>query len=131
MNATNRCVGTVVDYLIDRGVLYADNKGNAVFLLLGKGRDMIGMKSSNQKTVKHIISLAGKCLGIKVKEIELDLATELPRERILTHEEIRLLIENANPPLKWALLLALNTGMFRRIHKQSGKSVCLICDYFL
>ncbi|MCP4371780.1 MAG: DUF3991 domain-containing protein [Deltaproteobacteria bacterium] len=38
-----RCLPkTIVDYLIDRGVLYADNKGNAVFLLLGKGRRVVG-----------------------------------------------------------------------------------------
>ncbi|MCP4374162.1 MAG: DUF3991 domain-containing protein [Deltaproteobacteria bacterium] len=38
-----RCLPkTVVDYLIDRGVLYADNKGNAVFLLLGKGKRVVG-----------------------------------------------------------------------------------------
>lgn len=46
------------------------------------------------KLVKHIIKKASKWLGIGIQDIELDLATELPRERILTHEEIRLLIEN-------------------------------------
>lgn len=63
------------------------------------------------KLAKHIIKTASRWLGIQVKEIELDLATELPRERILTHEEIRVLVENAQPPLKYAVLLALNTGM--------------------
>jgi hypothetical protein len=38
-----RCLPkTVVDYLIDRGVLYADDKANAVFLLLGKGTRVVG-----------------------------------------------------------------------------------------
>lgn len=38
-----RCLPkTVVDYLIDRGVLYADNNGNAVFLLRGKGKRVVG-----------------------------------------------------------------------------------------
>jgi integrase len=63
------------------------------------------------KLVKHIIKKASKWLGIGIQDIELDLATELPRERILTNEEIRALVENAQPPLKYAILLALNTGM--------------------
>ena len=50
-------------------------------------------------------------LVIGIHDIELDLATELPRERILTHKEIRVLVENVQPPLKYAVLLALNTGM--------------------
>lgn len=38
-----RCLPkTVVDYLIDRHVLYADDKANAVFLLLGKGKKVVG-----------------------------------------------------------------------------------------
>ena len=63
------------------------------------------------KLVKHIIKKASKWLGICIQEIELDLATELPRERILTHEEIRLLVEKSQPPLKHVILIALNTGM--------------------
>jgi integrase len=62
------------------------------------------------KLVKHIIKKASKWLGIGINDIELDLATELPRERILTHEEIRRLVENSQPPLKYAILVALNTG---------------------
>jgi integrase len=63
------------------------------------------------KLVKHIIKKASKWLGVGIQDIELDLATELPRERILTHKEIRVLVENVQPPLKYAVLLALNTGM--------------------
>ena len=63
------------------------------------------------KLVKHIIKKAAKWLGVRIQELELDLATELPRERILTHEEMRLLVENSRPPLKNAILIALNTGM--------------------
>lgn len=63
------------------------------------------------KLVKHIITKASKWLGIGIHDIELDLATELPRERILTQEEIRVLVENSQPPLKYAILVALNTGM--------------------
>ncbi|MCP5108663.1 MAG: site-specific integrase [bacterium] len=29
----------------------------------------------------------------------------------MTHEEIRVLVENSEPPLKYAILVALNTGM--------------------
>lgn len=65
------------------------------------------------KLVKHIIKKASKWLGIKIQDIELDLTTELPRERILTNEEIRELVENSQPPLKYAILVALNTGMRR------------------
>jgi hypothetical protein len=32
----------VVEHLISRGVLYADKKANAVFLLLGKGKRVVG-----------------------------------------------------------------------------------------
>lgn len=38
-----RCLPeATVNYLIRRGILYADDKGNAVFLLLGKGKRVVG-----------------------------------------------------------------------------------------
>jgi integrase len=39
------------------------------------------------------------------------MAKEEPKERILTEQEIRRLIENSEAPLRHIILVALNTGM--------------------
>jgi integrase len=65
------------------------------------------------KLLKNILKKAAKWKGVGIEEIELDLAKEMPRERILTRREIRLLVDNAKPPLKHAIVIALNTGMRR------------------
>jgi integrase len=63
------------------------------------------------KQLKNILKKAAKWKGIDIHDIELDLATEIPRDRILTHHEMKLLVGNSTPPLKHAILIALNTGM--------------------
>jgi integrase len=40
-----------------------------------------------------------------------EMAKEEPKERILTEQEIRRLIENSEPPLRHIILVALNTGI--------------------
>jgi integrase len=62
------------------------------------------------KLLKNILKKAAKWKGIQIHDLELILAKEMPRERILTQKEMKLLVENANPPLKQAILMALNTG---------------------
>jgi integrase len=79
-----------------------------------KGRDkLISPATVNKevKLLKNILKKAAKWKGIEIHDLELDLAAELPRERILPHKEIRQLIDNASPPLKYAIMVALNTGM--------------------
>lgn len=78
-----------------------------------KYRDKLVSQSTVNKEVKllkSILKKAAKWKGIEIHDLELDLAAELPRERILTHHEIRVLVDNANPPLKQAIIIALNTG---------------------
>lgn len=67
----------VVDYLIGRGVLYADKKGNAVFLLLGKGKRVVGaeIRGTNDYIGKwHAMATGTKkhkgCFYIRDKEIK-------------------------------------------------------------
>jgi len=70
-----RCLPkTVVDYLIDRHVLYADDKANAVFLLLGKGKRVVGaeIRGTNDHFRKWYAVAAGTnkrngCFYIKDK----------------------------------------------------------------
>lgn len=70
-----RCLpATVVDYLIDRDVLYADDKANAVFLLLGKGKRVVGaeIRGTNDHFRKWYAMAAGTnkrsgCFYIKDK----------------------------------------------------------------
>lgn len=62
------------------------------------------------KLLKNIIKKAAKWKGIEIHDLELDLSKEMPRERILTQQEIRKLVDTAKEPLKWAVLVALNTG---------------------
>ncbi len=78
----------------------------------GNQERLISPATVNKEVVllKNILKKAAKWKGIVVHNLELDLAAELPRERILTHKEIRLLVDNANPPLKHAIVIALNTG---------------------
>lgn len=65
------------------------------------------------KLLKNILKKAAKWNGIAIHDLELDLATEMPRERILSQQEMRMLLENSAPPLKHVILFALNTGMRR------------------
>jgi hypothetical protein len=70
-----RCLPkTIVDYLIDRDVLYADDKANAVFLLLGKGKSVVGaeIRGTNDHFRKWYAMAAGTnkrngCFYIKDK----------------------------------------------------------------
>jgi hypothetical protein len=57
-----RCLPkTVVDYLIGRNILYADDKANAVFLLLGKGKRAVGaeIRGTNDQFRKWYAVAAG------------------------------------------------------------------------
>lgn len=63
------------------------------------------------KLLKNILKKAAKWKEIEIHDLELDLAKEMPRERILTHQEIGLLVETAKQPLKQVILIALNTGV--------------------
>jgi integrase len=45
------------------------------------------------------------------KPIKYEMAKEEPKERILTEQEIRRLVENSEAPLRNIILVALNTGM--------------------
>ncbi len=62
------------------------------------------------KMLKSMLKKAATWKGIEIHDLELDLATEIPRDRILTNHEIKLLVGNSQPPLKHAILIALNTG---------------------
>ncbi|MCP4221397.1 MAG: site-specific integrase [bacterium] len=49
-----------------------------------------------------------------MKPLKFDMVREEQKERILTEKEIRLLVENSEPPLRSIILVGLNTGMRKR-----------------
>lgn len=58
-----------------------------------------------------MLNKAEKWYKMKLGPYNIDLVKEEPKERILANREIHSLITNAQPPLKYAVLIALNTGM--------------------
>jgi integrase len=54
---------------------------------------------------------SNKYFGLTLRTITLDLEKEESRERILSRNEMGLLVANAQTPLKHVILVALNTGM--------------------
>jgi integrase len=58
-----------------------------------------------------ILKKAADWYGVSLRTITLDLAKEESRERILSRNEMGLLVANAQPHLKHVILVALNTGM--------------------
>jgi 5S rRNA maturation endonuclease (ribonuclease M5) len=71
-----RCIPeTVVQYLVRQGVLYADNKSNAVFLMLGKERRVVGaeIRGTSERWRKwHAMAVGSKkhlgCFYIRAGE---------------------------------------------------------------
>jgi integrase len=61
--------------------------------------------------LRRIINLAVEWFELELKPIKYEMAKEEPKEKILTEQEIRRLIENSEAPLKNIILVALNTGM--------------------
>jgi integrase len=60
---------------------------------------------------RSMINLASKWFDLELKPIKYEMAKEEPKERILTEQEIRRLAENSEAPLRYIILVALNTGM--------------------
>jgi integrase len=61
--------------------------------------------------LRSMMNLASEWFDLELKPIKYDMAKEEPKERILTEQKIRRLIENSEEPLKHIILVALNTGM--------------------
>ena len=61
--------------------------------------------------LRSMINLASEWFGLELKPIKYEMAKEEPKERILSEQEIRRLIENSEAPLRHIILVALNTGM--------------------
>ena len=57
------------------------------------------------------VKLASSWYELDLEPIKFNYAKEQKKERILTDSEIRLLVVNSIPPLKYMILIALNTGM--------------------
>ena len=58
-----------------------------------------------------MLKKAAEWYGLNLRTITLDLVKEESRERILTRNEMGLLVTNAESPLKYVILVVLNTGM--------------------
>jgi integrase len=58
-----------------------------------------------------MLNLAVEWFDLELKPIKYEMAKEEPKERILTEQEIRRLIEKSEAPLRHIILAALNTGM--------------------
>ena len=61
--------------------------------------------------LRSMLNLASEWFDLELKPIKYEMAKEEPKERILSEQEIRRLIENSEAPLKHIILVALNTGM--------------------
>jgi integrase len=61
--------------------------------------------------LRSMLNLAVEWFDLDLKSIKYGMAKEEPKERILTEQEIRRLIENSEAPLRHIILVALNTGM--------------------
>jgi integrase len=73
-----------------------------------------------------MLKKAAEWYEFELKSIKIYLTKEEPKERILSHKEIRLLIDNSDPPLKYIILVALNTGMRKgEIYKLEWSNVSL------
>lgn len=58
-----------------------------------------------------MLNLATEWYELELKPLKIEMAKEEQKERILSEQEIRLLIENAEPQLRHLILVALNSGM--------------------
>jgi len=61
--------------------------------------------------LRNMLNLAIEWFELEIKPIKITMVKEEQKERILTQEEIRKIVENAEPPLKYMILIAINTGM--------------------
>lgn len=61
--------------------------------------------------MSNMLKKAYEWYELDLKPVKIELSKEYPKERILTEREIRLIIDNAEPPLKYVILIALNMGM--------------------
>jgi integrase len=91
---------------------------------LDEEREWCQVKAANRKSLanpgtvnrevgllRSMINLAAEWFALELKPIKYEMAKEEPKERILTEQEIRRLIENSEEPLRHIILVALNTGM--------------------
>lgn len=61
--------------------------------------------------IRKMMNLASEWYGIDITGLTFPMAKEMQKERILTKQEIRLLIDNSEPPLRHFVLIGLNTGL--------------------
>jgi integrase len=75
--------------------------------------NLISPATVNREVIllKSMLKKATEWYGLSLRTITLDLVKEESRERILSRNEIGLLVANAEPLLKNVILVALNTGM--------------------
>lgn len=63
------------------------------------------------RVLSGMLSKASKWYKLKLGPYDINFIREEPKERILADREIDLIVSNAEPPLKYVVLVALNTGM--------------------
>jgi integrase len=79
-----------------------------------KNRDYLVSPTTVNREAALLNSMLNKAVEwgmIPYNQLKIEKSVEIPKERILTREEMRLLVDNANSPLKEIITLALNTGM--------------------
>jgi integrase len=61
--------------------------------------------------LRNMLNLASEWYELELKPVKVEMAKEVQKERVLSEAEIRLFIDNSTPPLKYIIMVALNTGM--------------------
>jgi integrase len=61
--------------------------------------------------LRGMLNKASEWYELELKPFKFEKAKEVQKERILSENAIRLLIDNAKPPLRHLILVALNSGM--------------------
>jgi integrase len=76
-------------------------------------KDLVAPSTINRELglLRNMLNLASEWYELELKPLKIEMAKEEQKERILSEEEIRLLIENAEPTLGHLILVALNSGM--------------------
>lgn len=61
--------------------------------------------------LRNMLHMASEWYEMELKPIKVEMAKEVQKERVLSESEIRILIDKSIPPLKYFIIVALNTGM--------------------
>jgi integrase len=76
-------------------------------------KDLVAPSTINRELglLRNMLNMASEWHELELKPLKIEMAKEEQKERILSEQEIRLLIDNAEPTLRHLILVALNSGM--------------------